>query len=103
MQTPGVRGGRTSNPFVYSEQGVAMLTSSLHTNRAIEASIQIMDAFVQMSHYIRQYQQLLPYDELKALEASHIKLSDRVQNIEENMVTKSDLSEMISNPPLILS
>ena len=32
-------------PYVYTEQGVAMLTSSLHTDRAIEASIQIVEAF----------------------------------------------------------
>ncbi|MCR5105896.1 MAG: ORF6N domain-containing protein [Eubacterium sp.] len=26
MQTIGIKGGRTYNPYVYSEQGVAMLT-----------------------------------------------------------------------------
>ena len=45
-----LNGGRGSNikylPYVYTEQGVAMLTSALHTDRAIEASIQIMEAFV---------------------------------------------------------
>ena len=63
--------GRGSNlkylPYAYTEQGIAMLTSVLHTDRAIDASIQIMEAFVEMSHYIRQNRQLLPYDELKAL------------------------------------
>ncbi len=82
-------------PFVYTETGVAMLTSTLHTDRAIEASIQIMEAFVEMSHYIRQNRQLLPYDELKALELKHYQLSDRVQNIEENMLTRADLSDLM--------
>ena len=45
MQTEGIKGGRTYNPIVYSEKGVAMLTSCLHTRRAIEASIQIIEAF----------------------------------------------------------
>ena len=31
-------------PYVYTEQGVAMLTSCLHTPRAISASIQMMEA-----------------------------------------------------------
>ncbi|MBO4681641.1 MAG: ORF6N domain-containing protein [Clostridiales bacterium] len=39
MQTIGKRGGRTYKPYVYSEQGVAMLTSVLrtifHTRRKI--------------------------------------------------------------------
>ena len=95
MQTIGVKGGRTYNPYVYTEQGVAMLTSALHTDRAIEASIRIMEAFVEMSHYIRQNRQLLPYDELKALELKHYQLADKVQNIEENMVTKAELSSLM--------
>ncbi len=82
-------------PFVYTEQGVAMLTSVLHTDRAIEASIQIMEAFVEMSHYIRQNKQLLPYDELKALELKHYQLSDKVQNIEDNMITRAELSDLM--------
>ncbi len=54
-------------PFVYTEQGVAMLTSVLHTDRAISASIKIIEAFVEMSRYLKQNQQLLPYEELKNL------------------------------------
>ena len=82
-------------PYVYTEQGVAMLTSALHTDRAIEASVQIVEAFVEMSHYIRQNRQFLPYDELKRLELKHYQLSDRVQNIEENMLTRADLDKWI--------
>ena len=48
--------GRGSNikylPYVYTEQGIAMLTSVLHTERAIAASISIMEAFVEMRHFI---------------------------------------------------
>ena len=95
MQTKGVKGGRSNNPTVYTEHGVAVLTSVLHTPRAISASIQIIEAFVEMSHYIRQNRQLLPYDELKALELKHYQLSDRVQNIEENMLTRAELSNLM--------
>ena len=95
MRTSGKKGGRAYNPYVYTEQGVAMLTSALHTDRAIEASVQIIKAFVEMSHYIRQNRQLLPYDELKALELKQYKLSDRVHNIEEKMLTRADLSDLM--------
>ena len=94
-----LNGGRGSNikylPFAYTEQGVAMLTSVLHTDRAIEASIQIMEAFVEMSHYIRQNSQLLPYEELKALEIKHYQLAGKVQRIENNMLLRSDLSDLM--------
>lgn len=82
-------------PYVYTEQGVAMLTSALHTDRAIDASIQIMEAFVEMSHYIRQNEQLLPYQELQRLENNQYHMAERIQNIEDNMVTKSDLSDFM--------
>ena len=39
-------------PYVYTEQGIAMLTSVLHTERAIAASILIMEVFVEMRHFI---------------------------------------------------
>ena len=83
------------SPYAYTESGVAMLTSALHTDRAIEASVQIIKAFVEMSHYIRRNRQLLPYDELKALELKHYQLSDKVQSIEDNMLTRADLSDLM--------
>ena len=39
-------------PFVYTEQGVAMLSSVLHTEVAINISIKIINAFVSMRKYI---------------------------------------------------
>ena len=41
-------------PYVYTEHGVSMLTSVLHTDRAIEAGIIIVKVFVEVAHYIRQ-------------------------------------------------
>ena len=40
-----------SNPFVFTEQGVAMLSSVLHTEVAEEVSIRIMRSFVKMRRY----------------------------------------------------
>ena len=39
-------------PYVFTEQGVAMLSAVLRTEVAEEISIAIMDAFVSMRHYI---------------------------------------------------
>ncbi|MBR2430054.1 ORF6N domain-containing protein [bacterium] len=38
-------------PYVFTEQGVAMLSSVLHTERAIQINIQIMNTFVQMRQW----------------------------------------------------
>ena len=46
------RGGRRYNPYVFTEQGVAMLSSVLHSEIAIKMSIQIINAFVIMRKYM---------------------------------------------------
>ena len=40
------RGGRRYLPYVFTEQGVAMLSSVLNSERAITVNIEIMRAFV---------------------------------------------------------
>lgn len=50
--TSNIIGGRRYNPYVFTEQGVAMLSSVLHTEIAIRVSIQIINAFVAMRKYI---------------------------------------------------
>jgi hypothetical protein len=41
-------GGRRYPPYAFTEQGVAMLSSVLHSKRAIQVNIQIMDTFVRL-------------------------------------------------------
>ncbi|PKB18476.1 MULTISPECIES: ORF6N domain-containing protein [unclassified Flavobacterium] len=41
-------GGRRYLPYVFSEQGIAMLSAVLRSNIAIKVSIEIMNAFVEM-------------------------------------------------------
>jgi len=45
-------GGRRYLPYVFTEQGIAMLSSVLRTNIAISMSIRIMDAFVEMRKFL---------------------------------------------------
>ncbi len=47
-------------PYVFTEQGVAMLASVLHTEIAEETSIRIMRAFVKMRHMLINNQNVLP-------------------------------------------
>lgn len=41
-------GGRRTLPYAFTEQGVAMLSSVLNSERAIEVNVEIMRAFVRM-------------------------------------------------------
>jgi len=42
------RGGRRYPPYAFTEQGIAMLSSVLHSQRAIKVNIAIMRAFVKL-------------------------------------------------------
>jgi len=42
------RGGRRYLPYVFTEQGVAMLSSVLNSERAVKVNIEIMRAFVRL-------------------------------------------------------
>ena len=45
------RGGRQYLPYVFTEQGVAMLSSVLRSKKAIEVNVQIMRTFVRMRQW----------------------------------------------------
>lgn len=50
--TSSQHGGRRYLPYVFTEQGVSMLSAVLRSETAIQVSIQIMDAFVQMRQFM---------------------------------------------------
>ena len=55
-------------PHAFTEEGVAMLSSILHTEVAEEASISIMRAFVAMRHYIGNSEYRISNLEMKSIE-----------------------------------
>jgi hypothetical protein len=56
-------------PFAFTEQGVAMLSAVLNSQRAVNASIAIMRAFVKIRQWALTYQELS--DKLSELEKLH--------------------------------
>ena len=56
-----LRRPRSSLPYVFTEQGVAMLSGILRSDIAIDTSIRIINTFVKMRHYISYNKEFLPY------------------------------------------
>jgi ORF6N domain-containing protein len=52
------RGGRRYLPYVFTEQGVAMLASVLRSSRAVQVNIEIMRAFVQLRRFLSANREL---------------------------------------------
>ena len=60
-------GGRRYLPYVFTEQGVAMLSSVLNSERAITVNIEIMRAFVKLRQLLASNTELVRrLDELES-------------------------------------
>jgi ORF6N domain len=68
------RGGRRYSPYVFTEQGVAMLSSVLRSDRAIAVNIEIMRTFV----------------ELRRVATSYAALQERLDDLEREMAGRLD-------------
>ena len=67
VTSSGGHGGRRTAPYAFTEQGVAMLSSVLGSQRAIAVNIEIMRTFVRV----------------RALGATHAELASRLAELED--------------------
>ena len=85
-------GGRRFMPYVFTEQGVAMLASVLHSPRAISVNIDIMRAFVKLRHFVlSQNETSGQVAELRKLLMLYIEKNDR--RVHEIVVALNNLME----------
>jgi len=75
------RGGRRYAPYVFTEQGVAMLSSVLRSKRAIAVNIEIMRAFV----------------ELRRVASSYTLIEKRLEQVERGMGEHDEQMKQIFN------
>ena len=68
------RGGRRYAPYVFTEQGVAMLSSVLRSKTAIAVNIEIMRSFV----------------ELRRIAGSYAALQEQLKDLEREMTARLD-------------
>lgn len=72
-------GGRRFLPYVFTEQGVAMLSAILKSNIAIEISVKIMQAFVSMRRFIVSSAQV--FNRLDSLEIKQIETDKKIDSV----------------------
>ncbi len=75
------RGGRRYLPYIFTEQGVAMLSTVLNSERAIQVNIAIMRAFVKLRGIISTHKELA--HKLNELERKTEKYDTQIQAIFE--------------------
>jgi len=69
IETSKGRGGTRYLPYAFTEQGLAMLSGILNSDKAIEVNIAIMRAFVFMRQYALSHKDLT--EKMKALESKY--------------------------------
>ena len=80
------KGGRRYLPYVFTEQGVAMLSGVLKSDTAIKISIQIMSAFVTMRRFISSNAQI--FQRLDVVERKQIEHDNKLDKIFDAIQSK---------------
>ena len=81
-------GGKRYLPFVFTEQGVAMLSSVLNSEIAIDVNIAIMRAFVMMRQFALTYQELS--EKIIELEKQHNQKFDDIEQVLNYLIQKDN-------------
>ncbi len=74
------------NPYAFTEQGVAMLSSVLRSETAVKVSIQIIDAFVGMRKFISQNAGI--FQRLEKVEHKQLKADEKFEKLFDALQSK---------------
>ena len=77
--TSNNRGGRRYAPRAFSESGIAMLSSVLRSETAIQVNIQIIRTFVQLRHMVTHYEKL--WRKIEILEAEQVQQNQNIEKV----------------------
>ena len=73
------RGGARYLPYVFTENGIAMLSSVLRSQTAVEINIQIMRAFTAMRHFLSSNAQV--FQRLESIEKHQLITDQRIDQV----------------------
>jgi hypothetical protein len=88
------RGGRRYAPYVFTEQGIAMLSGVLRSDRAIAVNIEIMRSFVELRRFASSYAEV--HERLEKFERETV---DRLDGHDEQLKEIFKALHQLINPP----
>ena len=93
----GKKGGRRYLPYVFTEQGIAMLSAVLRSDVAIQVSINIMNAFVEMRRFIAN--NALLFERISSVELRQLeyqkKTDEKLEQIFEYISDHEEASQKV--------
>jgi hypothetical protein len=88
------RGGRRYAPYVFTEQGVAMLSGVLRSDRAVAVNIEIMRAFVELRRVAGSFDELQ-----KRLDQMELDIGARLSEHDEQLRQIFEALRQLIAPP----
>ena len=86
-------GGRRYMPYIFTEQGIAMLSAVLKSDIAVEVSIKIMNSFVEMRRFLISNQEL--FSRLDRMELKQLETDKKLEEVFNYLATNTEVNQNI--------
>lgn len=83
----------TSNPYAFTEQGIAMLSAVLRSDVAVEVSIKIMNTFVEMRRFLMSNKDL--FSRLDRVELKQLETDKKLEEVFNYISTQMEVKQHI--------
>lgn len=80
-------------PYVFTEQGIAMLSAVLKSDVAVEISIKIMNSFVEMRRFLISNQEL--FSRLDRIELKQLETDKKLEEVFNYLATNTEVKQNI--------
>ena len=86
-------GGRRYLPYVFTEQGIAMLSAVLRSDVAVEVSIKIMNSFVEMRKFLLSNREM--FARLDRVELKQLETDKKLEEVFDYIATTKEVKQKI--------
>ncbi|QTU83141.1 ORF6N domain-containing protein [Carnobacteriaceae bacterium zg-C25] len=86
-------GGRRYMPYVFTEQGIAMLSAVLKSDIAVDVSIKIMNSFVEMRKFLLSNQEM--FARLDRVEIKQLETDKKLEEVFHYIATNTEVKQKI--------
>mgnify|MGYP000918440046 CR=1 FL=1 len=83
----------SSNPYAFTEQGIAMLSAVLKSDIAVEVSIRIMNSFVEMRKFLLSNHQL--FSRLDRVELKQLETDKKLEEVFNYIASNTEVKQKI--------
>ncbi len=86
-------GGRRYMPYVFTEQGIAMLSAVLKSDVAVEVSIKIMNSFVEMRNFLLSNREM--FARLDRVELKQLETDRKLEEVFNYIATNTEVKQNV--------